>query len=158
MTVAKEKVIKISKENKKTNIEIVNKEGVDSLGRTYSTGKRKNAVAKVWIKKGSGKVTINGKDGHSYIKREILFTIINHPFAVIKQEKSFDVEATIIGGGKSGQAGALAHGISKALCLFDSSNRSLLKEAGLITRDPRVVERKKYGLKKARKAQTYRKR
>jgi small subunit ribosomal protein S9 len=158
MTVAKEKVIKTAKETKTTKMEIVTGSNIDSLGRAYSTGKRKNAVAKVWIKKGTGIITINGKDGKLYIKREILFTIIHHPFAVVKQQNSFDVEATIVGGGKSGQAGALAHGISKALSLYDSSNRPLLKEAGLITRDSRVVERKKYGLKKARKAQTYRKR
>jgi small subunit ribosomal protein S9 len=126
--------------------------------KTYSTGKRKNSVAKVWIKKGSGEITINGRKAKIYLGREILFNIVNHPFDAIKSEKKFDVIAQVNGGGLSGQAGALAHGISKALVKFDENNHKILRASGFLTRDSRVVERKKYGLKKARKAQTYRKR
>ena len=130
----------------------------DSLGRSYATGKRKNAIAKVWIKQGTGKVTINGREVKDYFGREILVNIANAPFGATKNENKFDVYATIIGGGKSGQAGALSHGISKALVLFDPNTQPILRTQGFLTRDSRVVERKKYGLKKARKNQTYRKR
>lgn len=131
---------------------------IDAQGRAYATGKRKNSIARVWIKKGKGSVEINGKEGRSYLCREILFNIVNHPFDATKTRDKFDVVATIEGGGLTGQAGALAHGISKALADFDPSIRKILREKGFLTRDSRVVERKKYGLKKARKAQTYRKR
>lgn len=131
---------------------------LDKLNRAYATGKRKDAVARVWIKKGKGKVEINGRDGKTYLGREILFNIVNHPFDATKNRDKFDVFATISGGGLSGQAGALAHGISKALVNFDPENRQALKSGGFLTRDSRTVERKKYGLKKARKGQTYRKR
>lgn len=131
---------------------------VDSLDRAYATGKRKNAVARVWIKKGNGKLTINNKDGKKYLCREILFNIVNHPFDATNNRDKFDVVATITGGGLTGQAGALAHGISKALSYFDPEIRPTLRAEGFLTRDPRVVERKKYGLKKARKGKTYRKR
>lgn len=137
---------------------ILKEQKIDAQGRSYATGKRKNAVARVWIKKGTGKVTINGRDGQTYLGREILFNIINFPFGATKNDKKFDVTATIAGGGLSGQAGALAHGISKALVAFEPTNHNALKAGGFLTRDSRVVERKKYGLKKARKAQTYRKR
>ncbi len=131
---------------------------VDAQERAYATGKRKNAIARVWIKKGNGKVTINDRDAKIYLGREILFNIATAPFHFTKNEKKFDVVATIVGGGLSGQAGALAHGISKALVAFDPETHPTLRVGGFITRDSRVVERKKYGLKKARKAQTYRKR
>jgi small subunit ribosomal protein S9 len=131
---------------------------IDSLGRAYGTGKRKNSAARVWIKKGTGKVKINDRDAKEYLGREILFNIAVAPFGATKNENKFDVIATISGGGKSGQAGALAHGISKALVAFDPETHKSLRDGGFLTRDSRVVERKKYGLKKARKAQTYRKR
>lgn len=131
---------------------------VDAQGRSKATGKRKNAAARVWIKKGTGKITVNGRDARTYFGREILFNIIRFPFNATKNENKFDVEATISGGGLTGQAGALAHGISKALADFDPETRKTLRVGGYLTRDSRVVERKKYGLKKARKGQTYRKR
>ena len=131
---------------------------IDSLGRAQATGKRKNSIARVWIKKGTGKITINGREGREYLGREILFNIAKFPFGATKNENKFDVTANINGGGLSGQAGALAHGISKALTDFDPETRKVLRVEGFLTRDSRVVERKKYGLKKARKAQTYRKR
>ncbi len=131
---------------------------IDSLGRSYATGKRKNAIARVWIKKGSGKITVNGRDAKTYFGREILYNISKEPFIAVKSENKFDVVATLCGGGLGGQAGALSHGISKALSIFDPENRLALRTQGFLTRDSRVVERKKYGLKKARKGQTYRKR
>lgn len=130
----------------------------DALGRSRSTGKRKNAIARVWIKKGTGKITVNEREAKLYFGREILVNIVKYPFVVTKNDNKFDVVATICGGGKSGQAGALAHGISKALADFDPECRKTLRVDGFLTRDSRVVERKKYGLKKARKGQTYRKR
>ncbi len=140
--------------------EVVKREKkIDASGRAYATGKRKNAVAKVWIKKGNGKITVNDRDALKYFGREILFNIAKAPFGAVKLENKFDVVAQIIGGGKSGQAGALAHGISKALVAFDpEATHKILRVGGFLTRDSRVVERKKYGLKKARKGQTYRKR
>ena len=150
----KEKVIEV-----KNQIEAEPKEQkIDSQGRSYATGKRKNAIARVWIKKGAGKIIINDRDAKTYLGREILFNIIRFPFSATKSENKFDVVATVVGGGLSGQAGALAHGISKALVAFEPSNHKALKAGGFLTRDSRVVERKKYGLKKARKGQTYRKR
>ncbi len=155
--VIKEKVLEV-KENS-GNIQAEKREKkVDAQGRAYATGKRKNAIAKVWIKKGTGKVTINDRDGLLYLGREILFNIARAPFGATKTENKFDVIATIVGGGKSGQAGALSHGISKALVNFDPETHKALRVGGFLTRDSRVVERKKYGLKKARKGQTYRKR
>ena len=130
----------------------------DSLGRSYATGKRKNAIAKVWIKQGTGKVVINDREIKNYFGREILVNIAKAPLGATKNENKFDIIATILGGGKSGQAGALSLGISKALVLFEPANQPELCANGFLTRDPRVVERKKYGLKKARKGQTYRKR
>lgn len=152
--IIKEKIIAVKETEKSTTRE----SKLDDQGRAYATGKRKNAAARVWIKKGNGKIKVNGSDAKIYFGREILVNIVKAPFAVTKGENKFDVVATIAGGGKSGQAGALAHGISKALANFDSNNRKVLRVGGFLTRDPRVVERKKYGLKKARKGQTYRKR
>lgn len=150
-----EKIIEVKTAEK---AEIIRDPKIDSQGRSYATGKRKNAIARVWIKNGSGKININGRDGKTYLGREILFNIAKAPFNAVKSENKFDVIAKIVGGGLSGQAGALAHGISKALVAFDPNNHKALRVAGFLTRDSRVVERKKYGLKKARKGQTYRKR
>ncbi len=131
---------------------------VDQLGRAYATGKRKNSIAKVWIKKGTGKFDINGKGLQAYFGREILAVIVNQPLVATKNQDKFDIKATLLGGGMSGQAGALLLGISKALVAFEPDSHKALRDGGFLTRDSRVVERKKYGLKKARKDQTYRKR
>jgi small subunit ribosomal protein S9 len=130
----------------------------DALGRSYATGKRKDAVARVWIKPGSGKVTVNGKDMKDYFARPVLQMILRQPFTVAGVENEFDVMATVTGGGLSGQAGAVKHGISKALQLYEPSLRSPLKAAGFLTRDSRVVERKKYGKRKARRSFQFSKR
>ncbi|MBC8408246.1 MAG: 30S ribosomal protein S9 [Rhodobacteraceae bacterium] len=130
----------------------------DNLGRAYATGKRKDAVARVWIKPGSGKVVVNGKEMISYFARPVLQMILRQPFTVAGVEGQFDVTATVKGGGLSGQAGAVKHGISKALQLYDPALRGALKVAGFLTRDSRVVERKKYGKAKARKSFQFSKR
>ena len=130
----------------------------DSLGRSYATGKRKDAVARVWIKPGSGKVTVNGKELNAYFARPVLQMILRQPFTVAGVEGEFDVTATVKGGGLSGQAGAVKHGVSKALQLYDPSLRGALKAAGFLTRDSRVVERKKYGRAKARRSFQFSKR
>ena len=130
----------------------------DSLGRSYATGKRKDAVARVWIKAGIGKVVVNGKEMNSYFARPVLQMVIGQAFSVAGVEDQFDVMATVKGGGLSGQAGAVKHGISKALCLFEPSLRGSLKAAGFLTRDSRTVERKKYGKPKARKSFQFSKR
>ena len=130
----------------------------DALGRSYATGKRKDAVARVWIKPGSGKVTVNGKEIKTYFARPVLQMILRQPFSVAGMEDQFDVMATVKGGGLSGQAGAVKHGISKALQLYDPSLRGALKAAGFLTRDSRVVERKKFGKRKARRSFQFSKR
>jgi len=130
----------------------------DELGRSYATGKRKDAVARVWIRPGSGKVTVNGKDMNTYFARPVLQMILRQPFQVAGVEDQFDVMATVKGGGLSGQAGAVKHGISKALQLYDPTLRPALKAAGFLTRDSRVVERKKYGKRKARRSFQFSKR
>ena len=130
----------------------------DKLGRSYATGKRKNAVARVWIKPGSGKVVVNGKTMAEYFARPVLQMILRQPFTIANVEGQFDVMATVAGGGLSGQAGAVKHGISKALQLYEPSLRGALKAAGFLTRDSRVVERKKYGKAKARKSFQFSKR
>ena len=130
----------------------------DELGRSYATGKRKDAVARVWIKPGSGKVTVNGKEMNAYFARPVLQMILRQPFDVAGVADQFDVMATVKGGGLSGQAGAVKHGISKALQLYDPSLRSALKAAGFLTRDSRVVERKKFGKRKARRSFQFSKR
>jgi len=130
----------------------------DDLGRSYATGKRKDAVARVWIKPGSGKVTVNGKEMAVYFARPVLQMILRQPFSVAGVEDQFDVNATVKGGGLSGQAGAVKHGISKALQLYEPSLRPALKAAGFLTRDARVVERKKYGKRKARRSFQFSKR
>lgn len=131
---------------------------VDKLGRAYATGKRKDAVARVWIKAGSGKVVINGQTQEVYFKRAVLRMMLNQPFQVTNRENNFDVMCTIKGGGLSGQAGALKHGISKALVGFEPDLRAVLKKEGFLTRDSRVVERKKYGKPKARRSFQFSKR
>jgi len=139
--------------------EIVSREPVrDELGRSYATGKRKDAVARVWIKPGSGKVVVNGKDQDQYFARPVLQLILRQPFQIAGVEGEFDVYATVKGGGLTGQAGAVKHGISKALQLYDPSLRGALKAAGFLTRDSRVVERKKYGKRKARRSFQFSKR
>lgn len=130
----------------------------DELGRSYATGKRKDAVARVWIKPGSGKVVVNGKEQGVYFARPVLQMILRQPFQVAGVDGEFDVMATVKGGGLSGQAGAVRHGISKALQLYDPSLRSALKAAGFLTRDSRVVERKKFGKRKARRSFQFSKR
>lgn len=130
----------------------------DSLGRSYATGKRKDAVARVWVKPGSGKVVVNGKEMAVYFARPVLQMILKQPFTVANVEGQFDVYATVAGGGLSGQAGAVKHGISKALQLYEPSLRGALKAAGFLTRDSRVVERKKYGKAKARRSFQFSKR
>jgi small subunit ribosomal protein S9 len=155
-SVLKEKIIEVKEVV--AEVATLREQKIDAQGRAYATGKRKNAVARVWIKKGTGKIKINDRDAQTYLGREILFNIAKAPFGAAKLENKFDVVATISGGGLSGQAGALAHGISKALVAFDPITHKVLRVGGFLTRDSRVVERKKYGLKKARKGQTYRKR
>ena len=138
---------------------VITRESVkDALGRSYATGKRKDAVARVWIKPGSGKVTVNGQEMNVYFARPVLQMILAQPFSIAGVTGQFDVVATVKGGGLSGQAGAVKHGVSKALQLFDPTLRPALKAAGFLTRDSRVVERKKYGKAKARKSFQYSKR
>jgi small subunit ribosomal protein S9 len=131
---------------------------IDELGRAYATGKRKNSIARVWIKPGNGKVTVNGRDQEVYFARPVLRLIIRQAFEVSDRVDSYDVVATVKGGGLSGQAGAVRHGITKALTYYEPALRKSLKAAGFITRDSRVVERKKYGRAKARKSFQFSKR
>ena len=130
----------------------------DNLGRAYATGKRKDAVARVWIRPGSGKVLVNGKEMIEYFARPVLQMILRQPFTIAGVDGQFDVTATVKGGGLSGQAGAVKHGISKALQIYDPALRGAPKAAGFLTRDSRVVERKKYGRAKARKSFQFSKR
>ena len=131
---------------------------VDSLGRSYATGRRKESTARVWVKRGTGEMSVNGKTMHVYFDRPVLQMQLNHVFEIVNRLKEFDVIATVKGGGLSGQAGAVKHGISKALSLFEPELRKPLKLAGLLTRDSRTVERKKYGKAKARKSFQFSKR
>ncbi len=130
----------------------------DALGRSYATGKRKDAVARVWVKPGSGRITINGRDQATYFARPVLRMIIGQPFSVANRNDQFDVVCTVKGGGLSGQAGAVRHGISKALTHYEPELRAVLKKGGFLTRDARVVERKKYGKRKARRSFQFSKR
>ena len=130
----------------------------DQQGRSYATGKRKDAVARVWVKPGSGKVVVNGKDITEYFARPVLQMILRQPFDVAGVAGQYDVQATVKGGGLSGQAGAVKHGISQALQLHEPALRAALKAAGFLTRDSRVVERKKYGKAKARRSFQFSKR
>ncbi|MGH7038139.1 MAG: 30S ribosomal protein S9 [Stellaceae bacterium] len=130
----------------------------DALGRSYATGKRKNAVARVWIRPGGGNITVNGRESPVYFARPVLRMLINQPFATADRLGQFDVWCTVEGGGLSGQAGAVRHGISRALTLYEPGLRPVLKSEGFLTRDSRVVERKKYGRHKARRRPQYSKR
>ncbi len=131
---------------------------LDAQGRAYATGKRKDAVARVWIKPGNGKITINGRDQDVYFARPVLRMLLQQPFIAADRKDNYDVVATAKGGGLSGQAGAVRHGISKALVFFEPTLRPPLKSGGFLTRDSRVVERKKYGRKKARRSFQFSKR
>ena len=131
---------------------------LDNKERSYATGKRKNSIARVWLKKGDGKISINGKTIKDYFARPVLQMIVNQPLEVIQSTSGYDIMATVKGGGLSGQAGALRHGISKALSLYDIGFRPALKKVGFLTRDSRVVERKKPGLAKARRSFQFSKR
>jgi len=137
---------------------IVREPKIDKLGRSYSTGRRKESTARVWVKRGTGKITINGKDMPLYFARPVLQMQLNFVFDVTERKDQFDVIATVKGGGLSGQAGAVRHGLSRALSLFEPDLRKPLKVAGMLTRDSRVVERKKYGRAKARKSFQFSKR
>jgi small subunit ribosomal protein S9 len=131
---------------------------IDAQGRAYATGKRKNAVARVWIKPGKGKVTINGRDQEVYFARPVLRMMIAQPMQIADRLGQFDVEVSVEGSGLSGQAGAVRHGIAKALTYYEPALRAVLKPHGFLTRDPRVVERKKYGKAKARRSFQFSKR
>ena len=130
----------------------------ETIERSYATGRRKNSIARVWVKKGSGIFKVNGKELSTYFLRPVLRMVVNQPINVLQAEGVYDIMATVKGGGLSGQAGAIRHGISKALSLLDQLNRPPLKKVGLLTRDPRVVERKKAGLAKARRSYQFSKR
>lgn len=131
---------------------------LDKYGRAYATGRRKDAVARVWLKPGSGKIVINGREQETYFARPTLRLVINQPFDVAERQGQYDVEATVVGGGLSGQAGAVKHGIAQALTRFEPALRTVVKQAGFLTRDPRAVERKKYGRAKARRSFQFSKR
>jgi len=131
---------------------------IDTQGRAYATGKRKNAVARVWVKPGAGKITVNGRESNVYFARPVLRMLIAQPFVVSNRVDQFDVVCTVTGGGLSGQAGAVRHGISRALTFFEPDLRPVLKTGGFLTRDSRVVERKKYGKMKARRSYQFSKR
>lgn len=131
---------------------------LDSLGRAYATGKRKDAVARVWLTRGTGKIIVNDKDFTAYFARPVLQMVIRQPIGLANREGQYDINATVSGGGLSGQAGALRHGISKALTYYEPELRTVLKKEGFLTRDSRVVERKKYGRAKARRSFQFSKR
>src|SRR6187455_27965 len=131
---------------------------LDKQGRAYATGKRKDAIARVWVKPGSGKIVVNDKEYVSYFARPVLQMILKQPIIAASREGQFDIVATVIGGGLSGQAGAVRHGISKALTYYEPGLRAVLKKGGFLTRDSRVVERKKYGKAKARRSFQFSKR
>ena len=131
---------------------------LDKYGRAYATGRRKDAVARVWLKPGSGKIEVNGRDQETYFARPSLRLVINQPFDVADRNGQYDVVVTVKGGGLSGQAGAVKHGIAQALSRFEPALRTAVKQAGFLTRDPRVVERKKYGRAKARRSFQFSKR
>jgi small subunit ribosomal protein S9 len=131
---------------------------LDKQGRAYATGRRKDAIARVWLKPGSGKIVVNGREQEVYFARPSLRLVINQPFDIADRKGQYDVVATVKGGGLSGQAGAVKHGISQALTRFEPALRTIVKQAGFLTRDPRVVERKKYGRAKARRSFQFSKR
>ena len=141
-----------------TNNANITDSNLDNKQRAYATGKRKNSIARFWIKRGSGTISVNGKALDKYFARPVLQMIVNQPLNIIDDNNGYEIMATVKGGGLSGQAGAIRHGISKALCLYDTSLRPALKKIGFITRDSRVVERKKAGLAKARRSYQFSKR
>ena len=148
----------LSKTEKNENDMILPEKEVDDFGRSYATGKRKDAVARVWLKQGPGNITINGKSSDDYFARPVLRMLINQPLIASERKEQFDVVCSVTGGGLSGQAGAVRHGISKALVLFEPELKKVLKSGGFLTRDSRVVERKKYGRRKARRSFQFSKR
>jgi len=141
-----------------TAVAPVHVQKIDAQGRAYATGKRKDAVARVWVKPGTGKISINGKDFEQYFARPVLQMILRQPIVATSRDGEFDIIATVSGGGLSGQAGAVRHGISKALTYYEPALRAILKKGGFLTRDSRVVERKKYGKAKARRSFQFSKR
>ena len=145
-------------ENTENTVENNTEVKLDNKQRVYATGKRKNSIARVWVKRGSGEISVNGKSLDQYFARPVLQMIVNQPIALIDGESGYEIMATVKGGGLSGQAGAIRHGISKALSLYDASLRPALKKVGFLTRDSRVVERKKPGLAKARRSYQFSKR
>ena len=147
----------LSSENTDNELILPEKQ-VDELGRSYATGKRKDAVARVWIKQGSGNISINGKSSNDYFARPVLRMLINQPLVASDRKEQLDITCSVTGGGLSGQAGAVRHGISKALVLFEPELKKTLKSGGFLTRDSRVVERKKYGRRKARRSFQFSKR
>jgi small subunit ribosomal protein S9 len=142
----------------KSTLAIMREQELDKQGRAYATGRRKDAVARVWLKPGTGKITVNGRDQEVYFARPTLRLVINQVFGVAQREGQYDVVASVKGGGLSGQAGAVRHGISQALAKYEPALRSAVKAEGFLTRDPRVVERKKYGRAKARRSFQFSKR
>ena len=131
---------------------------LDAKGRSYATGRRKNAISRVWVKRGSGKITVNGKTIDIYFARPVLRMLVRQPLETASRATQFDVECTVVGGGLSGQAGAVRHGISRAMTYYEPELRAILKKAGFLTRDSRAVERKKYGRAKARRSFQFSKR
>jgi small subunit ribosomal protein S9 len=137
---------------------VLREQQLDKHGRAYATGRRKDAIARVWLKPGSGKIVINGREQEVYFARPTLRLVINQPFGVAERSGQYDVVATVVGGGLSGQAGAVLHGIAQALTRYEPELRTIVKKAGFLTRDPRAVERKKYGRAKARRSFQFSKR
>ncbi|MDC3410049.1 30S ribosomal protein S9 [Alphaproteobacteria bacterium] len=148
----------LSKLNDSDQPDVQSEPKIDSLGRSYATGRRKESTARVWVKRGTGSITVNGKKMIEYFARPVLQMQLNFVFHIAERKDQFDVIATVKGGGLSGQAGAVRHGLSRALSLFEPDLRKPLKAAGMLTRDSRVVERKKYGRAKARKSFQFSKR
>jgi small subunit ribosomal protein S9 len=136
----------------------IREQQLDKFGRAYATGRRKDAVARVWLKPGSGRIVVNGREQEAYFARPTLRLVINQPFDIVDRRGQYDVEVTVKGGGLSGQAGAVKHGIAQALSRYEPALRSVVKQAGFLTRDSRVVERKKYGRAKARRSFQFSKR
>jgi small subunit ribosomal protein S9 len=131
---------------------------LDAKGRAYATGRRKDAIARVWIKRGAGKITVNGKGLEVYFARPVLQMLVQQPMNIVNRRDQIDVECTVVGGGLSGQAGAVRHGLSRAMTYFEPDLRAILKKGGYLTRDSRTVERKKYGRAKARRSFQFSKR
>ena len=140
------------------SLEDTNEKKLDSLGRSYSTGKRKSSIARVWLKRGSGTVKINGKEENKYFSSKSHRILLNQPLVLSQRKSEIDIICTVVGGGLSGQAGAIRHGIARALVKFEPDLRKNLKSKGLLTRDSRIVERKKYGKAKARRSYQFSKR